>query len=117
MVENIFSGWTSIVYIFLALAYFFFIFRLNRSERAKALNRPLSDADCLWRLARKRECSEYDIFGESTGNWQVPRIKIEEDFKGYLINGDLPYYVRDYLRKNRGEVDGNFCRPATFGHC
>lgn len=117
MIAYIPAGWTSIIYIFLALIYFFLIFRVNRMEKMNSLNKPISDAESLWRLARKRECSEYDIFGESTGNWMVPRTKIEEDFKEYLISGDIPYYVRDYLRRNRGEIVGNYCRPINFGHC
>ena len=64
-------------------------------------NRILSDEEFIAYLARKSECSEYDIFHTSSENWHVPKATIEHDFRKYLRRGHLPYYVKDYVRKAR----------------
>jgi len=55
----------------------------------------------LTELALLKECSEHDIFFMAASDWNVSRTKIEEDFKEYLINNIIPYYVTDFVRKNK----------------
>ena len=57
-----------------------------------------SDVDDLYYLSRQRGGSEYDIFLEAGGIWHIPEKSVEKDFKRFLLQGDIPHYVRHYLR-------------------
>lgn len=84
---------------FAALSYFYLMFHLDKQFRE---NRKISDEEFLMMLARKNQCSEYDLFHRSAAQWNISnKIIIEKDFKGYLIEGDMPYYVKDFVRKER----------------
>ena len=58
-----------------------------------------SEMDLLYILSRKKGCSEYDIFREAADVWSFSEKKVEEDFKRYLNNGDIPRYVKDFMEK------------------
>jgi len=65
-----------------------------------------NDVDLLFRLARRRETSEYDIFRDAAARWNIADIFMERDFKKYLDQLELPHYVRDYVRRaSEGESD------------
>jgi hypothetical protein len=57
-----------------------------------------SEVEHLYYLSRDRGGSEYDIFLEAGGLWHIPEQSIEKDFKSFLLQGDIPHYVRHYLR-------------------
>ncbi len=61
--------------------------------------RVYSDIDLLYKLSRKRECSEYDIFRAAADLWNFSEKKVDEDFKRYLNDGDIPKYVKDFMEK------------------
>ena len=64
-----------------------------------------SDVDHLYYLSRQRGGSEYDIFFEAGGVWHIPEQSIENDFKRFLLQGDIPHYVRHYLRTQEKKKD------------
>ncbi len=101
MVINI----TVVVLMAIVLVYFVLLRILKTFENQALAKEALTDEVCLSMIALKRECSEYDIFLKSSGTWQVPKVKIKIDFDNYLTRGELPYYVRDYIRRHRKEVD------------
>ncbi len=72
--------------------------RLNRFRQA-------STEDYLFKIARITGKSEYDIFCKSAENWPVSQAMINEDFKGYLMHHTVPYYVNDFVRKNKAHID------------
>jgi hypothetical protein len=37
--------------------------------------------------------------------WPVSQQQIEQDFKRYVSNESIPYYVNDFVRKNKKHVD------------
>jgi hypothetical protein len=96
--------WSLIFYFALAFLYLLFVHYLDRMANRRARKAPLSDTECLMRLARKKECSEYDIFFKATGSWNVPHGRVEYDFNQYLTGGMLPFYVRDFIRRHRKEI-------------
>jgi len=57
-----------------------------------------SDEDLL-------SCSEYDIFVKSGKKWNFSEMKIEHDFKNYLLKNEIPFYVRDFLKEQRTEEE------------
>jgi hypothetical protein len=66
----------------------------------KRLRSEKTDSERLFDRARQKDCSEFDIFQLTGAQWNIPEVRIKEDFKRYLSSGTIPYYVRDYLRKN-----------------
>ena len=61
--------------------------------------------DYLYKIARITGKSEYDVFIKSAEEWPITRGKIDEDFKAYLTYQSVPYYVRDFVRKNKPHID------------
>lgn len=61
--------------------------------------------DYLFKLARITQKSEYAIFHEAAKKWPVSKVKVEEDFKRYLLEQITPYYVNDFIRKHKYYLD------------
>ena len=38
-------------------------------------------------------------------DWPVSSEKIDRDFRKYLAVQDIPYYVNDFVRKNKAHID------------
>ncbi len=98
MFGDIFSDWKIVVYSLVAIFYFQLIKYLDKQFAQK---RPFSDEEYLFKMAKIMECSEYDIFFQSAKEWRISKEKTEDDFKEYLLNETLPYYVKDFIRKTR----------------
>lgn len=67
--------------------------------------RPASTEDYLFKVARVTGKSEYDVFCKSAENWPVSQEMVREDFKDYLMHNTVPYYVNDFIRKNKDQID------------
>jgi len=91
--------------IVLPLLTFLYVLALLFYEKHFASRTALTDEERLSRLARKRCCSEYDLFLESAQTWRFSKQKIDADFKSYLIDGFLPHYIRAFVRKHQNEID------------
>lgn len=76
----------------------------RRSEAPKE-DKPLSMEFYLYKIARLTGKSEYDVFCKSAEEWPVSQARIEQDFKRYLIDQDVPHYVNDFVRKNKIHID------------
>ena len=66
---------------------------------------PLSMPAYLFKISRLTGKSEYDIFFKAAEDWPVSGRKIEEDFRRYLAHQYTPYYVNDFVRKNKKHID------------
>ena len=74
-------------------------------EKKERSSRPETDEEVLAVIATARKCSEHHVFRLAGDQWQVNDKQVEDDFKQYLTHGQLPHYVRDYIRKNRPDDD------------
>ncbi len=52
---------------------------------------------CVSLLANQWHCSEYEIFEMAFGNWN--RSGMDAAFVQYILEERVPWYVRDYCRK------------------
>jgi len=68
-------------------------------------DRPLPMEYYLFKIARVTGNSEYDVFCKSAEDWPVSQSRIEQDFKRYLCNQSVPYYVQNFVRKNKKHID------------
>jgi hypothetical protein len=76
---------------FAALAYF---------ERMHCKRAFISNDEYLSCLAIVRQCSVYELFRCSGGDWGFSSAKVESDFRTYLKTGHIPQYVVKYARQN-----------------
>lgn len=49
--------------------------------------------------------TEYNLFRKSAEEWAVSGDRIDQDFKRYMADMVLPYYAKDFVRKNRTQID------------
>jgi hypothetical protein len=98
MTEEAGFQWPMLLLPLAVLCYFELLRRLDRRWSSRT---PLTDAERLAILARRRAVSEHEIFHLAAEGWTVAGTQVESDFKAYLNDGDLPHYVRDYLRRQK----------------
>jgi hypothetical protein len=79
-----------------------FLHGLNKKTNNQ---QPPAIEDHLYKIARITGKSEYDVFCKSAENWPVTGEKIDQDFKAYLLDQSVPYYVADFVRKNKKHID------------
>jgi len=96
MEEGFTVEWPMILAILAAWLYFEVMRRLDKYWANKT---PLSDEERLWNHARHQGISEHDIFKRAADGWSLDAQTADADFKDYLQSGDIPHYVRDYLRR------------------
>ncbi len=111
MVETIVFEWKMIV---LPLAAFLYIGFLRHLDFRLAARRTVSDEEYLAAMARSRSTSEYDMFHVAAETWHIAATQVEDDFNRYVTEGDMPHYVRDYVRRMRKDL-GDLNTPAGFG--
>ena len=92
----------TIIYLIIPILY---VILKRYYEKYFAEKRSFSDEELLLQIARFRKLSEYDIFYLSAKNWHISEPQVENDFKVYLLDGHLPHYVRDFIRKNDKALD------------
>lgn len=102
-------------YILMVFIYFAFLFLVSRIEyHVNKKKYSLTHEICLERLAKKYGVSEFTLFLRAALNWNIPEKEAKSNFKSYLANGDIPYYVRDFVRQHKDEVDYADHPPIPF---
>ena len=96
--------WPGFLYFLAVLLYIVILYGIKRFERRTTQKTLFSDEDYLTLIARQKECSEYDIFCLATEDWRISKARAENDFNEYLKHGYLPFYVKDFVRKNRDDA-------------
>jgi hypothetical protein len=94
--------WKTIGVFIAVMAYMCFMFRLNKKFIA---SKRFSDEEYLYKMARIGECSVYDMFFVCAEKWQYSKERVENDFREYLLHNRIPFYVRDFARAYRKELD------------
>jgi hypothetical protein len=102
MIGQIISGAETLCTVISVGALFQLLHGLNKKLIYK---QPLTIEDHLYKIARITGNSEYDVFCKSAENWPITGEKIEQDFRAYLLHQSAPYYVVDFVRKNKKHID------------
>ena len=110
MFVELFGNWPSLLIVVMGLVY---IAVIQHVSKKAGRPRKLSDAEMLTKLARLGDCTEYDIFRAAAVEWHVPARQIDDDFKRYLLDDLIPYYVNSFVRLKGKELGGEF-RPPHF---
>lgn len=53
-------------------------------------------------------CSVYELFNTAGSIWNFSAEKIEGDFKQYLLQGDMPPYLKEYVRRHLDTSDRTY---------
>ena len=110
MLGDLIGNGSSLLIVVMGLVYLAVIQAV--SKRA-GRPRKLSDAEMLTKLARLGNCTEHDIFRAAALEWHVPVSRIDDDFKRYLLEDIIPYYVNGFVRQ-KGKALGGVFRPPFF---
>lgn len=112
MDANGFTGTGSLAIVLWGVGYLAVMHILARRESRP---RRLTEAELLVKLARMGPLTEHDMFHRAAGDWNVSRQQVEEDFKTYLLEERLPYYVNAYLRQKGKGGDNRYRSPFLLG--
>ena len=112
MLLHFFNGWAALLLMVVGLGYLLVIYLTAKRE---ARPRPLTEAELLAKLGRIGPDTEYDIFFHAARDWRVLTDEVEADFKEYLLEGTIPYYVNSYLRKKAVESGNHYRPPFILG--
>ena len=87
----------------LLVGYLFWTFyrKVQKSSRDDQIARERS----LYIISLATGRTEYELFCKSAEDWSVSGHRIDQDFKRYMIDESLPYYVKDFVRKNLRHID------------
>ena len=86
-------------------AIYIIIFVGVRLRRKYGGDRPINMQNYLFKISRLTGKSEYDIFCKAAEEWPVSKEQVEQDFNRYLYDVSIPYYVNDFVRKNKKHID------------
>ena len=81
------------------------LFRSKAAIIKKAIEETEFQRYYLFKVARVTGTSEYQVFHKAAEGWPVSDYMIEQDFGEYLRCAEVPYYVNDFLRKNKDHID------------
>ncbi len=112
MTNELLGEWAP--FIFPAVA-FFYLLILRGVDRKVSGKRLLSVEEHLVKMARMSDSNEHDIFFQSAEKWNVGKFQVEKDFKTYLLQGDIPYYVNDFVRKDQKKSNEEHRPPFLLG--
>ena len=70
--------------------------------------------DYLLKITRVTGMSAYDTFRMSAEKWRIPNNRMEQDFTFYLATQETPYYVKDFIRKSRKQIDELYVGSGGF---
>ena len=102
MIGQIISGAEALCTVISVGALFQILHGLNKKL---IYEQPVTIEDQLYKISRITGKSEYDVFCKSAENWPITGEKIDQDFKSYLLHQRVPYYVVDFVRKNKKHID------------
>ena len=68
-------------------------------------NKPSTPQGYIFKITRITGKSAHDVFCKAAEDWPVSEEQIEEDFKKFVSDDSIPYYVNDFIRKNKKHID------------
>ena len=68
-------------------------------------NKPSTPQGYIFKITRITGKSAHDVFRKAAEDWPVSGEQVEEDFKKFVSDDSIPYYVNDFIRKNKKHID------------
>ncbi len=83
--------------------------KVQKNSQADQIARERS----LYNISLATGRTEYELFCKSAEDWSVSGTRVEQDFKRYMIDESLPYYVKDFVRKNFKHINESLIRKEV----
>jgi hypothetical protein len=83
--------------------YLFVICYLNLMKNSKAESDSLENL--LHKISIESGRTEYELFVIASKEWSIAEARIDDDFRDFIGASILPYYVKDFIRKNHDHID------------
>jgi hypothetical protein len=100
--------------MFIGLGLLYAVLKVYLEKRLAPMD-TVGDEHQLIESAFANDCSVYELFKRAGTTWNYAPAKIEEDFKQYLIQGDEPHYVRDFVRRSSGAKNRTYHKLLFAG--
>ena len=81
---------------------FWSLIRKSQRDGRKELE---AKKNSLYKISLETGRSEYELFQMSAKHWPVSNDRIDEDFKRYMTDQTMPFYAKDFLRRNQTQLD------------
>ena len=92
-----------------------YLFRtLYRKFKSDSQADQLAMKDSLYPISLATGRTEYNLLRRSAEEWAVSGDRIDQDFKRYMAHGVLPYYAKDFVRKNRTHIDKSLIKKKEI---
>ena len=87
-------------------------YHLRRIHKSNQTDQIAID-EYLQKITQATGISAYDTFRKSAETWRVSADRIDRDFTIYLASQTVPFYVKDFIRKNQKPIDELFRIKGT----
>ena len=88
---------------FSVMAAIYAVLKIVLEKRLAPLEAAGEDRD-LADVAFARGCSVFALFQRAGEKWNFSKFKVENDFKDYVNSGQIPGYLRQYVRQQSAKV-------------
>jgi hypothetical protein len=88
----------------LYLMCYLFWFNIRKSQRDRQAELEANE-NFLYNISQETGRSEYELFQISAKRWLVSNDRINQDFKRYMANQTMPFYAKDFVRRNQTQID------------
>jgi hypothetical protein len=88
----------------LYLMCYLFWFNIRKSQRDRQAELEANE-NFLYNISQETGRSEYELFQISAKRWLVSNDRIDQDFKRYMANQTMPFYAKDFVRRNQTQID------------
>lgn len=88
--------------LYLMCYLFWFIIRKSQRDGQAELE---ANENSLYKISLETGRSEYELFQISAKHWLVSSDRIDQDFKSYMTDQTMPFYAKDFVRRNQTQID------------
>ena len=74
----------------------------------------VDSGNALYKISLESGQTEYELFVIAAEEWSITEAQINEDFKNYMASNVLPYYVMDFVRKNKDRINESLIKEEEI---
>ena len=87
----------------LLVGYLFWV--ISRKFKKDSQDELIVKENSLYNISLATGRTEYNLFCKSAEKWAISGDRINQDFTRYMADSVLPYYAKDFVRKNQACID------------
>ncbi len=84
----------------------------RKSEKDSRAER-MTKENTLYNISLTTGRNEYELFRQSAKDWSVSGGRIDRDFKRYMAHQVMPYYAKDFVRRNQTHIDPSLVKKEA----